>query len=119
MSNTKQTAVMWLREQFHKVPQSQFGNLFEQALAMERKQSNNQVLVHTGEREADVQKVCQEVIYSAVEWEYRDNSYDRYVCRFCHEHYPDNNEDPTLSRKKVVHKQDCPYLIAKDLSTNM
>lgn len=34
----QQTAVEWLREQFHKVPQSQFGNLFEQAKQMERKQ---------------------------------------------------------------------------------
>lgn len=32
------TAVEWLREQFHKVPQSQFGNMFEQAKEMERKQ---------------------------------------------------------------------------------
>lgn len=32
----QQTAVEWLREQFHKVPQSQFGNLFEQAKQMER-----------------------------------------------------------------------------------
>jgi hypothetical protein len=34
----KQTAVEWLREQFHKVPQSQFGNLFEQAKQMEKEQ---------------------------------------------------------------------------------
>jgi len=33
-----QTAVEWLREQWHKVPQSQFGNLFEQAKAMEKQQ---------------------------------------------------------------------------------
>ena len=36
--NKKQTAVVWLREQFHKVPQPKFGNLFEQALQMEREQ---------------------------------------------------------------------------------
>ena len=34
----KQTAVVWLQEQFHKVPFSQFGNLFQQAKAMEREQ---------------------------------------------------------------------------------
>ncbi len=34
----KTTSVEWLREQFHKVPQSQFGNLFEHALEMERQQ---------------------------------------------------------------------------------
>lgn len=38
MSNKKQTAVEWLREQFHKVPYSQFGNLFEQAKKMEKEQ---------------------------------------------------------------------------------
>ena len=38
-SNYKEvTAVEWLRDQFHKVPQSQFGNLFEQAAQMHRKQ---------------------------------------------------------------------------------
>jgi hypothetical protein len=35
---TRKTAVEWLREQYHKVPQSQFGNLFEQALSLEREQ---------------------------------------------------------------------------------
>ena len=34
----QQTAVEWLREQFHKVPQSQFGNLFKQAKQIERNQ---------------------------------------------------------------------------------
>lgn len=34
----KQTAVDWLRNEFHKVPQSQFGNLFEQAKEIERQQ---------------------------------------------------------------------------------
>jgi hypothetical protein len=39
MSNDKQqTAVEWLREQFHKVPQSEFGNLFEQAKKTEKEQ---------------------------------------------------------------------------------
>ncbi len=38
MSNKKVTAVQWLREQFHKTPQSQFGNLFQQAIEMERQQ---------------------------------------------------------------------------------
>lgn len=38
MSDTKQTAVQWLRDQFHISPQSHFGNLFEKALAMEREQ---------------------------------------------------------------------------------
>ena len=38
-SNYKEvTAVEWLRDQFHKVPQSQFGNLFEQAAQMHREQ---------------------------------------------------------------------------------
>lgn len=41
MSNKQQTAVDWLREQFHKVPQSQFGNLFEQAKAKEKEQIEN------------------------------------------------------------------------------
>jgi len=34
----KVSAVEWLREQWHKVPQSQFGNLFKQAKAMEKQQ---------------------------------------------------------------------------------
>ena len=37
-NNKQQTAVEWLREQFHKVPQSEFGNLFEQAKEMEKEQ---------------------------------------------------------------------------------
>lgn len=38
MESKKQTAVDWLRNEFHKVPQSQFGNLFKQAKEMEKKQ---------------------------------------------------------------------------------
>lgn len=34
----QKTAIDWLREQYHKTPQSQFGNLFEQAKKLEREQ---------------------------------------------------------------------------------
>lgn len=36
--NKQETAIDWLREQFHKVPASQFGNLFEQAKAIHKEQ---------------------------------------------------------------------------------
>lgn len=59
----EQTAVDWLREQFHKVPFSQFGNLFEQAKEMEKEQIK---LSHTHGR--NVERGLNDGIYTAEQY---------------------------------------------------
>lgn len=117
MSDKKQTAVEYLLEiHDQQIRYGKDGYLSQAhrdiAHAMEREQSNDQVLIHTDEREADVQKLCKEILKMSVR-----NTGDHGSggeCPFCFANCSWQDE-----LKDIVHKPDCIYLIAKDLSTNM
>lgn len=65
------------------------------------------------DREKDIQELCKQVIN--VSPHYTPTSArngTEYTCPFC---YSGSNDD---EMKLIEHKQECAYLIAKDLSTN-
>lgn len=72
-------------------------------------------------REKDIQAVCNAVIEQGASWSYYSNSYDRWHCNFCYAELIDNDQKLSTNEalKEMNHKQDCAYLIAKDLSTNL
>ena len=72
------------------------------------------------QREKDIQAVCNAVILQGANWEYNPNGYDAWHCKFCYAELMDNDQklDTPEALKQMLHKQDCAYLIAKDLSTN-
>ena len=63
------------------------------------------------EREKDIQELCRQVLEHSVYWEYSSNRYDAFVCMFCGAETSDRNSNLTIK-----HKNECAYLIAKDLS---
>ncbi len=67
------------------------------------------------EREKDIQTLCKSVLVSCINWEYQSNSYDRFYCVFCNSEVNDHSH----TGDDIVHKTDCPYLIAKDLITGL
>lgn len=64
-------------------------------------------------KEKEIQILANAVLDVAISWNY-DNSYEYYYCIFCH-----NNVPETETRDSIKHKLDCPYLIAKDLTTKL
>ena len=73
------------------------------------------IINHDENREAEVQKLCKEILSFSAEHDGCDNSYDteHWFCPFC---ISKNYESSRLS--KFNHDIGCAYLIAKDLSTN-
>lgn len=66
-------------------------------------------------RDKDVLELCQKVLEVGAIYEYNSNSYDATRCPFCYEfEYGDNG-----SMYTIKHINDCAWLIAKDLSTNL
>jgi len=70
--------------------------------------------VHSPEREADVQKLCDAVLNTGLSFHYNPNGADWGNCPFCWAEY--HNENFEMS--DIKHKPECAYHIAKDLSTN-
>ena len=66
-------------------------------------------------REKDIMELCQKVIDTSAFYEYNSNSHDRTICPFCHEFdFGDKGNMNTID-----HKNDCAWLLAKDLTTNL
>lgn len=59
-----------------------------------------------------------------VEGIYEDNSWtsscvNTVTCPFCDKHVKEYSSRDEKTMEDIEHKQDCPYLIAKDLTTNL
>lgn len=72
-SSKEQTAVDWLREQFHKVPFSQFGNLFQEAKEMEKKQ----IISFAYKQIENCHNEMGEIMYSKVPEELYNDTYGK------------------------------------------
>lgn len=72
-------------------------------------------IVHSPEREADLQKLCSAVTNVGLSFHYNPNGADWGNCPFCWAEY--HNEDFTM--EDIKHEPNCAYFIAKDLSTNI
>ena len=66
------------------------------------------------DREDDIQKLCEAVKDSALEFEYNSNGPDGNRCVFCYRFEADNQRASNPSLFK--HATDCAVLIARDLS---
>lgn len=72
------------------------------------------------DREKDVQKLCKGVLdMSAKHFDNPNGGYES-SCPFCYsEKRAKGAKDIWLAMDEIVHETDCPYLIAKDLSTGL
>jgi hypothetical protein len=66
-------------------------------------------------REQDVLSLCEKVRNISAVYNYNPNGPDTSSCPFCHESVYDDFGDMS----EITHKQNCAYLLAKDLSTNL
>jgi hypothetical protein len=66
-------------------------------------------------REQDVLRLCDMVRNIAPVFNYNPNGPDTSSCPFCHEKV--YGEFGVMA--EITHKQNCAYLLAKDLSTNL
>lgn len=74
------------------------------------------------QREKDIQKLCDTILSFGID-KY-DNPYGGYesTCPFCgvkESRFDGDGIDIWASMQDLTHDQDCAYLIAKDLSTNL
>ncbi|MFC0181483.1 hypothetical protein SAMN04515674_104252 [Pseudarcicella hirudinis] len=70
------------------------------------------------QREQEVQKLCKGVLETNAVYEGNYDSYHPsiYQCPFC---FSDIEAINYKGLQTIIHDIDCPYLIAKDLSTNV
>jgi len=76
---------------------------------------------HSPQREEDVQKLCNGILsMSAETWDNPNGGYET-SCPFCSARVSRGGGDHHIwaSMSELEHDTDCPYLIAKDLSTNL
>lgn len=78
------------------------------------------MIQHSEEREKDVQRLCEAVLeVSPKFWDNPNGAYET-SCPFCEAiDYRGGGGRIMSSMGELDHNQDCPYLIAKDLSTNL
>lgn len=77
-------------------------------------------VVHSEQREIDVQKLCEAVLETTPNWWDNPNGAYETSCPFCGvvEHRGGGKHSMWASMHELYHESDCAYLIAKDLSTN-
>lgn len=71
-------------------------------------------------REKDILKLCEAVLETSPNtWDNPNGAYET-SCPFCYaKEWRGGGGYPWASMSELDHKQDCAYLIAKDLSTNL
>jgi len=67
------------------------------------------------QREKDIQAVLRAVINTDAIYRYNPNGADTSTCPFCYQYVKYDEAD----MDKIDHLQNCAYLIAKDLLTNI
>jgi DNA repair photolyase len=73
------------------------------------------------QREKDILMLCKAVLdVSANYWDNPNGAYET-SCPYCHvtTYRGGGGKEIWAAMKEIEHKQDCAYLIAKDLSTNL
>ncbi len=75
-------------------------------------------IIHSDQREAELQKLCTLVRNTDAEWVNNMNGPDYYECPFCKSSKL-KVKTAKYNLADYEHKIDCAYLIAKDLSTNL
>lgn len=70
------------------------------------------------DREKDIQALCEGVVNcSPSSWDNPNGGYE-HTCPFCYE-ITYSRPFESVSMNDIIHKQDCAYLIAKDLKTGL
>lgn len=73
-------------------------------------------VLHTMEREIDVQKLCEGVLFAPTHFFDNPNGFYESSCPFCHAtEYRCGGKEMRASISEIIHSNDCVYLIAKDL----
>lgn len=70
-------------------------------------------------REKDIQKLCEGILGVSPDFYDNPNGGYEYSCPFCLNWESFGNVFGGVTMKDVKHDPDCPYLIAKDLMTNL
>jgi hypothetical protein len=71
-------------------------------------------LIHSEQRETDLQLLCKSVLNMLPIQYYNPHGADDTTCPLCHERFCG-----IVEMSEISHSQNCGYLIAKDLSTNL
>jgi hypothetical protein len=82
---------------------------------------NFEMVLHTPEREQDVQRLCEAVLDTPpVCYDNPNGAYES-SCPFCYveEHRGGGKGAIWATMHELKHQHDCAFLIAKDLSTNL
>jgi len=73
-------------------------------------------VVHSNEREKELQELCIQVLNASPERYYNPNGADETTCPFCNA--KDYSNDCTADIEDIKHETNCAYNIARGLSTN-
>jgi hypothetical protein len=73
-------------------------------------------VVHSPQREKELQELCLEVLNASPERYYNPNGADETTCPFCHA--KDYSTGCTADISDIKHETNCAYNIALGLSTN-
>lgn len=71
------------------------------------------------QRESDIQELCNAILNMSPRFYDNPNGGYENDCPFCYNTAYGYNKNPYRNMSEIKHAQDCPYLIAKDLSAGL